>query len=94
MTEELIAIEVAYALPEQQTIIALNLPKGVTVEQAISASKLLEFYPDINKAELKVGIFGSACKLEDLLKTGDRVEIYRPLHHDPKEARRQRALKR
>ncbi len=93
MAEELITIEVAYALPEQQTIIALTLPKGTTVEQAIVASKVLELYPDINKTELNVGIFGSACKLEDLLKTGDRVEIYRPLHHDPKEARRQRALK-
>jgi putative ubiquitin-RnfH superfamily antitoxin RatB of RatAB toxin-antitoxin module len=93
MVEDLIAIEVAYALPEQQTIIALSLPQGTTVEQAISASKVLDLYPDINQAELNVGIFGNACKLEDLLKTGDRVEIYRPLHHDPKEARRQRALK-
>ncbi len=93
MAEEFISIEVAYALPEQQTIIALTMPKGTRVEQAIVASKVLELYPDINKAELNVGIFGSACKLEDLLKTGDRVEIYRQLHHDPKEARRQRALK-
>ena len=93
MAEEFISIEVAYALPEQQTIIALTLPKGTTVEQAVVASKVLELYPDINKTELNVGIFGSACKLEDLLKTGDRVEIYRQLHHDPKEARRQRALK-
>ena len=93
MAEEFISIEVAYALPEQQTIIALTLPKGTTVQQAIVASKVLELYPDINKTELNVGIFGSACKLENLLKTGDRVEIYRPLHHDPKEARRQRALK-
>jgi putative ubiquitin-RnfH superfamily antitoxin RatB of RatAB toxin-antitoxin module len=93
MAEEFISIEVAYALPEQQTIIALTLPKGTTVEQAIVASKVLELYPDINKTELNAGIFGSACKLEDLLKTGDRVEIYRQLHHDPKEARRQRALK-
>ena len=93
MVEEFISIEVAYALPEQQTIIALTLPKGTTVQQAIVASKVLELYPDINKTELNVGIFGSACKLENLLKTGDRVEIYRQLHHDPKEARRQRALK-
>jgi uncharacterized protein len=93
MVEEFITIEVAYALPEQQTIIALSLPKGATVEQAITASKLLDLYPDLNKSQLNVGIFGSACKLEDLLKMGDRVEIYRPLHHDPKEARRQRALK-
>ena len=93
MVEEFISIEVAYALPELQTIIALTLPKGTTVQQAIVASKVLELYPDINKTELNVGIFGSACKLENLLKTGDRVEIYRQLHHDPKEARRQRALK-
>jgi len=93
MVEEFITIEVAYALPEQQTIIALSLPKGATVEQAITASKLLDLYPDLNKIELNVGIFGSACKLEALIKTGDRVEIYRQLHHDPKEARRQRALK-
>ena len=93
MAEEFIAIEVAYALPKQQVIIALTLPKGATVEQAISASKLLDLYPDINKTELNVCVFGSACKLNDLLKAGDRVEIYRPLHHDPKEARRQRALK-
>ena len=93
MVEEFISIEVAYALPEQQTIIALSLPKGTTVEQAIVASKLLDLYPVLNKTELNVGIFGCACKLEALLKTGDRVEIYRQLHHDPKEARRQRALK-
>ena len=93
MVEEFIAIEVAYALPNQQVIIALTLAKGATAEQAISASKLLDFYPDINKTELNVGIFGCVCKLNDLLKAGDRVEIYRPLHHDPKEARRQRALK-
>ncbi len=93
MLEELIAIEVAYALAEQQTIIALSLAKGATVEQAISESKVLDLYPDINKAPLNVGIFGSVCKLDTLLKTGDRVEIYRPLHYDPKEARRQRAIK-
>ncbi len=93
MVEELIIIEVSYALPAQQVIIALNLPKGTTVEQAITASKLLDLYPDIKQTGLNVGIFGSVCKPDTLLKTGDRVEIYRPLHHDPKEARRQRALK-
>ena len=58
----------------------------ITVEVAMP-------YPNIDQAALNVGIFGSACKLDTPLKTGDRVEIYRPLHHDPKEARRQRALK-
>lgn len=88
---ELMRIEVAYATPEQQVIIALELPENSTVETAIHASRLLTRFPDIELAA--VGIFGKACELHQLLKTGDRVEIYRPLHNDPKEARRQRAKK-
>ena len=93
MAEELISVEVAYALPERQSIITVTLTNGSTIEQAIQASKVLEHYPDIDKSAITVGIFGNACKLDTKLKTGDRIEIYRPLHHDPKEARRQRALK-
>ena len=93
MVEVLIAIEVAYATPEQQVLIALDMPEDATVEQAISASGLLTRFPEINQTELKTGIFGSVCKPDQPLKPGDRVEIYRPLRHDPKEARRQRAAK-
>jgi putative ubiquitin-RnfH superfamily antitoxin RatB of RatAB toxin-antitoxin module len=93
MAEILIAIEVAYANPEQQVIVALNLPEGATAGQAISASGLLARFPEIDGADIKAGIFGSVCKLDQPLKSGDRVEIYRPLRHDPKEARRQRAAK-
>jgi putative ubiquitin-RnfH superfamily antitoxin RatB of RatAB toxin-antitoxin module len=94
MVEALIDVEVAYATPEQQMIVALNLPEGATVEQAIHASDLLNRFPEIDAADIKAGIFGNVCKLEQPLKQGDRVEIYRPLLHDPKEARRQRAAKR
>ena len=93
MAEALIDIEVAYANPEQQVIVALNMPEGATVEQSISASGLLTRFPEIDGADIKAGIFGSVCKLDQPLKPGDRVEIYRPLRHDPKEARRQRAAK-
>lgn len=93
MAEAMIDIEVAYARPEQQVIVALSVPDGTTVEQAISASGLLSRFPDIDKTDLKAGIFGGVCKLDQPLKQGDRVEIYRPLRHDPKEARRQRAAK-
>ncbi|MCX7105995.1 MAG: RnfH family protein [Methylococcales bacterium] len=86
-------VEVAYANPEQQVIIALEMPQGATVEQAIKTSGLLSRFPEIDQTTLKVGIFGSVCKLEQLLTQADRVEIYRPLIHDPKEARRQRAAK-
>lgn len=87
-------IEVAYAKPDQQVIVALKMPEGATVELAVSASGLLERFPEIDRADLIAGIFGSVCKLDQPLKPGDRVEIYRPLRHDPKEARRQRAAKK
>lgn len=93
MDNKLITVEVAYANPEQQVIIALEMPQGATVEQAIKTSGLLSRFPEIDQTTLKVGIFGSVCKLEQLLTQADRVEIYRPLIHDPKEARRQRAAK-
>jgi uncharacterized protein len=93
MADELINVEVAYATPEQQVIVALKMPEGATAEQAIHASGLLHNFQEIDETDLKAGIFGSVCKLDQLLKQGDRVEIYRPLIHDPKEARRQRAAK-
>lgn len=88
---ELMRIEVAYAKAEQQVIVVLDLPENSTVEAAINASGLLARFPEIELSA--VGIFGKASELHQLLKTGDRVEIYRPLHNDPKEARRQRAKK-
>jgi putative ubiquitin-RnfH superfamily antitoxin RatB of RatAB toxin-antitoxin module len=89
----MVELEVVYAKPEQQVIIALTMPEEATVEAAIKASGLLQRFPEIAKSELKAGIFGVVCKLDQLVKEGDRIEIYRPLLHDPKEARRQRALK-
>ena len=93
MDKALIEVEVAYATPEQQVILALKMPEGTTVEQAIHASGLLSRFPEIDGTDLKAGIFGVVCKLDQPVKQADRVEIYRPLIHDPKEARRQRAAK-
>ena len=93
MDEAMIDVEVAYANPEQQVIVALKMPAGVTVEQAITESGVLSRFPEIEATNLKTGIFGSVCKLDQSLKQADRVEIYRPLIHDPKEARRHRAAK-
>jgi putative ubiquitin-RnfH superfamily antitoxin RatB of RatAB toxin-antitoxin module len=88
---ELMRIEVVYATPEQQVIITLELPENTTVETAINASSLLVQFPEIDLATTAVGIFGKVCELNQPLKAGDRVCCYRPLIHDPKEARRQRA---
>ncbi len=92
--ESWIEIEVAYAKPEEQVVVAINVPQGTTLDQAVTLSGLLVQFPEIKDSELKVGIFGAACKLAQTVRQGDRVEIYRPLTHDPKEARRQRALKK
>lgn len=89
----MVNVEVAYAKPEQQVIVTVAMEEGATVEAAIKTSGLLELFPEIDSSELKAGIFGVACKLDQLVSEGDRIEIYRPLVHDPKEARRQRALK-
>ncbi|MDO9049286.1 MAG: RnfH family protein [Methylobacter sp.] len=89
----MVNVEVAYAKPEQQVIVTVAMEEGATVEAAIKASGLLELFPEIALSELKAGIFGVVCKLDQSVRDGDRIEIYRPLVHDPKEARRQRALK-
>lgn len=90
----MIKVEVAYAKPERQVIIALNVPLGTTARQAIEQTAILQQFPDIDLAENKIGIFSQECSLEQILSAHDRVEIYRPLHHDPKDARRLRASKK
>lgn len=88
---EHLQIEVAYALPDEQLILEVEVPTDSTVEHAIKRSGILERYPQIDLSTDKVGIFGKMCKLNASLKNKDRVEIYRPLIADPKESRRQKA---
>lgn len=88
---EKIAIEVVYALARHQESVHLMLPPGSTVKQALEASGLLQEYPEIDLAKNKLGIFGKLSKADTPLRGNDRVEIYRPLFADPKEARKQRA---
>ncbi len=86
-----ITIEVAYALPEKQSLLQLQVVDGSTVEQAIEKSGMLVSHPEIDLAQNKVGIWSKTCKLDAALKDGDRIEIYRPLIADPKEVRKRRA---
>ena len=89
-----IEVEVVYALPAEQAVVRLSLAAAATVEAAILQSGLLERYPEIRLVPLCVGIFGTITPLDARLRTGDRVEIYRPLTVDPKEARRRRVYLR
>ena len=66
------------------------IPLGATLIDALRASGFLERHPHIDLARQEVGIWGRIRALDAPLKDGDRVEVYRPLQVDPKEARRRR----
>jgi putative ubiquitin-RnfH superfamily antitoxin RatB of RatAB toxin-antitoxin module len=84
-------VEVAYARPDVQVVLAVEVPDGATAEQAVRASGILARFAEIDLAANPVGIFSQPCALGRALRPGDRVEIYRPLQADPKQARRGRA---
>ena len=86
-----IPIEVAYAGLNSQIIVSVEVLQGSTIQAAIEHSGILAIFPDINLVKQKVGIFSQLKNLSDLVSAGDRIEIYRPLKIDPKEARRLRA---
>ena len=90
----MLEIEVAYALPQGQFLRRLEVPSGSTVREAIVQSGVLSKFPDINLETVKVGIFSRPVGLGVALKSGDRVEIYRPLILSPIDARRLRAKRR
>ena len=90
---EMLSIEVAFAQPEQQWLYALQVPAGTTAREAVALSELPAQLPEINWTQVPLGIFGQAVADDYCLVAGDRVEIYRPLIRDPKEARRLRAAK-
>lgn len=88
-----IRAEVAYARPERQELIAVTLQEGATALDAIRASGIEALFPEIDLRQQSVGIFGRVLKDpgHHVLSDGDRVEIYRPLLIDPKDARASRA---
>lgn len=88
-------IEVAYALPDQQMVIPLRVSAGTTMYEAVVQSDIVSHFPGLDLAHASMGIFGKIEKSprSRVLADGERVEIYRPLLTDPKEARKARAAK-
>ncbi len=86
-----IRVEVAYATPDRQRVLEVELPPDSTVEEAIRASGILDEFPDIDIGRQAVGVYGRLVARSDTVRDGDRVEIYRPLIADPKEIRKERA---
>lgn len=91
---DLVPVQVAYALPQVQRVISVDVPKGATIEDAIRASGILDEFPEIDLATQRVGVFGKLSTLDAEVRRGDRIEIYRPLIADPKEVRRRRAAQK
>ena len=90
--QQSIRVEVVLATPERQELVTLELATGSTLADAITRSGLPEMFEDFELDPAKVGIFGHKASPDQVLRDGDRVELYRPLVADPKEVRRQRAL--
>lgn len=87
-------VEVVYGTPEKQELIELDVEPGTTLIEAVHASGITDIFPDIDLEHDPMGVFGSIDQPGRVLEEWDRVEIYRPLLIDPKEARRQRARKK
>lgn len=97
---QLIEVEVAYALPDRQRIVELKVEVGCTAYEAVLRSGIVVEFPQIDPDHADMGIFshkldGKALPLpkDYRLKAKDRVEIYRPLLLDPKQARLLRAAR-
>jgi putative ubiquitin-RnfH superfamily antitoxin RatB of RatAB toxin-antitoxin module len=97
---EMISVEVAFALPHKQKIIELLVEPETTAIEAVRRSGITKEFPEIDIDTAKMGLFGQSLGTKGLkpateyhMQAGDRIEIYRPLVADPKEARRRRAAK-
>jgi uncharacterized protein len=89
-----IEVTVVLALPDRATEIAVRLPAGATVAEALERSGLAARHPDVDVLRARVGIFGKLADRKAILADGDRVEVYRALIADPKERRLRRTAAR
>ena len=90
----IVRVEVAYVGPEGQWLVPLELPEGATASDAIERSGLREKLPPERFEPLKLGVFSTTVEPSRVLREGDRVELYRALAVDPKDARRARVAKK
>jgi putative ubiquitin-RnfH superfamily antitoxin RatB of RatAB toxin-antitoxin module len=87
----LISVQVAFATPQTQVIMDLALKEGASIAEAILASGICARFPELDPDALQAGVWGKVRSRDFPLREGDRVEIYRVLKVDPKDARRSRA---
>jgi putative ubiquitin-RnfH superfamily antitoxin RatB of RatAB toxin-antitoxin module len=86
-----LAVEVVYALPDRVIAASAHVEPGTTVGEVIERLAFARLVPDVALNDARVGIFGRVVARDTPVRDGDRIEIYRPLIADPKQARRQRS---
>jgi len=84
-------VSVVYADAQRQSAASLEVQPGATVADALQAAAKLPEFVGLRLLAMPVGLYGSLVEHDQVLEEGDRVELYRPLTMDPKEARRRRA---
>jgi len=93
MADDQITVEVAYALPHKQKIAAVKVAPGTTARDVVRQSGIARDFPGLDVETADLGLFGKSVKDDFAPQAGDRIEIYRPLSADPKDARKARAAK-
>jgi len=86
-----ILVEVVYAQPGKQVVLAVDLPVGACAGDAVRLSGIATHFAGLDLEHAPLGVYGKRVPREHPLAAGDRVEIYRPLTADPKEVRRRLA---
>jgi len=91
----MIKVEVAYAGVKVQKIISLEVEEGTSVYDTAVLSNIVDVFPEIDIQTIPMGVFGKGIRKpkEEIIREGDRVELYRPLVADPKVIRARRAEK-
>jgi putative ubiquitin-RnfH superfamily antitoxin RatB of RatAB toxin-antitoxin module len=88
-----IEVEVAYARPEIQSVVTIRVVAGTPAREVLRLSKLSESFPEIENSTCPIGVFGAPVDSSYVVQAGDRIEVYRPLERDPREARRELAAR-
>jgi hypothetical protein len=83
-----IGIELAFGIDDRQDLLSLRVADGTTVRDAIEQSEIAKHFPEFDVDRMAAGIWGRPVDRQHRLKDGDRLELYRPLVMDPREARR------
>jgi len=91
MIEKIVAIEVVFAVPEKQEVIQIEVPSGTLIHDAVRLSSIESLFPSYDLSSLPVGVWNEVKPQAYVVQPGDRVEVYRSLISNAKDARRRRA---